>query len=418
MMSCPSADSSARGARLILSIESIAYRGAGIARHDGCVYFVPGVCPGEKVAAEEVCRKRTYRIARLTEVVEASADRIVSECALPGGMIVPGCVYGHMSHAAELACKQSQLESFLVRQAGVPNAGYFLESPCVSPHELHYRNKSVFHFCSATRALGYYGDDNRTVNDIPQCPLSVVAINDALAGLRHDTQFLNRLKNTDSISFRWTETDGAVVIPPRGRGFRPCETYLTEISPAGVLKVPVGGFYQVNPEVARELVSYVGEIFKRKSPSVLLDFYCGVGVFGIYAARLGVEKVFGYDSGRDVVSYANMNASANGVGDRAHFFCGSGLQCVSRLLSASAHAGTSLVVTDPPRSGMEKDVVGALSENPPDYLVYVSCSPDTLARDLRMLCSSGVFNIETVKMFDMFPRTAHFETVVLLSRGK
>lgn len=419
------------GGTVRLSISGIAYRGMGIARSGGIVHFVPGTCEGETVDAEIVDVRASYRVARVVGIVESSPDRLaepdcrVPDTTAPGREVrVPGCVYDHMSHAAEVRAKDAQLRGFLSRQAGIgPEAveAAMLE-PLVSPKPLAYRNKAELHVGrnrTGRRVLGYFGEDNETVVDMPRCPLSVPAISAAIAETREDPEFARWAPEGSRAAFRWSERDGAALFVDRPD--RPEDSgggmVFTESTPVlGTLRVPARGFWQMNPEVGSALVSEFAESIGRDVPDNLVDLYCGVGVFALSAAKLGVRRVLGAESGRGAVRAAESNAREHGLGGRAEFACADLGLSARRFVEAFPGRGTDAVV-DPPRAGLSRAVVRALLEKPPRRLFYVSCAPDTLARDLAALCApGGPFSLVSARMFDMFPRTAHFETLCVLRR--
>ena len=403
---------------IALRIDRIAYRGAGVARApDGAVCFVPGTCPGELVEAEVTEQRKTFRKARLVRVLEPSPDRLAEpECLLPDGTPVPGCVYGHARHEAEIAWKNEQLRDFLVRQAGLAGAGALLAEPFVSPKALHYRNKCTMHTArdgAGRRVLGYFGDDNETVVDVPSCPLSVPEIGAELAALRADEAFWRYAGAGAEVGLRWTRADGAVVWVdrPRDRG-RPPEPLpdLTEETPIlGRMRVPARGFWQMNGAVGGALVETAVEALRAAAPARLLDLYCGVGVFGLCcAAPHPVHRLVGIESGQSAVAAAKRNAEAMGV--KASFFC----ERVGGSLNRIKVWPQQMVIVDPPRGGLEPNVAPWLANRPAPRIVYVSCDPATLTRDLDALMKS--YRISYVKLFDMFPRTARFETMVVLDR--
>jgi tRNA/tmRNA/rRNA uracil-C5-methylase (TrmA/RlmC/RlmD family) len=322
---------------------------------------------------------------------------------------------------AEGKYKQEQLLSFLKRQAKQENAESLLLEPFASPKHLNYRNKITLHYDRGHRCrpvLGYFGDDNETVVEVPQCPLAAPEINAELAELREDPRFTRYLGVGGSAIIRYTKKDGVLVLPlsVNHRFIEEDYPMLHEHINAGEILVPPRGFYQVNPYVSPKLVEYVIGLVEQIKPDRLLDMYCGVGVFGLSAAHVGVPAIIGYDSGRDVIGVAQQNAAMLGLND-TKFICGLSAQIAdSALRNAKKRGGKATVIVDPPRSGLEPEVTAALWEHPVENLIYVSCSPDTLARDLVKLTSDGTYSIRSVKLFDMFPRTAHFETVCLLSK--
>ena len=404
-----------------LTIESIAYRGAGVARHENLVHFVPGTCPGEDILAEVVREKPTFRESRVVQIVKASPDRLAQpDClvATPDGNIpVPGCVYGHATHEAELGYKQEQLLSFLTRQGGVAQAAEIVLPFVASSQHLHYRNKITLHAgrdAQGRQVLGYIGEDNVTVVDLPQCPLAVPPINRLLTEIRADRDFWPYVEEAGSVILRWTESDGAVVIPISGDGEDPTPPLTETVPGLGQIRVPARGFFQVNPAVGVELLQHVLEAIESAAPEELIDGYCGVGVFGLSASKRRIRHVQGFDSGRDVIRAANDNARRYGLPTR--FFCEYFARVISRALE-QLRTRKRMVVLDPPRAGLEPEVVAALRAHPVEHLVYVSCAPDTLARDLAKLTRDGLYAVVSARLFDMFPRTAHFETVVVMRKA-
>ena len=416
------------GELLDLTIESIAYRGQGVSRQEGLVIFTAGVAPGERVRVRIGKLRRNYAEAQLLAVQQASPDRIPPCCRIAGGTRVPGCVYDHMAYPAEVALKQRQLEEFLRRLPGGDRIAF--APPVPSPLDTHYRNKIVLHVQRTPRdklpRLGYVGDDNRTVIDIPACPLARAEINTALAAFRKPGT-LRSLRDGESITFRWTAADGVVWWrgdldgsspvgrpPPDGATPDTPQHHLTEQPPPGAVQVPLDGFYQVNPEVATLLVRQVTEWFAAGRGGDLLDLYSGVGVFAIACARAGAGRVEAIESGRSAVAAAIENARAHGV--QATFHCQT-MADAARNQFSGFDLSRATVVLDPPRQGMEPDVAQALAAAKPERIFYISCDPATLARDLKILIPAG-YALREARLFDMFPRTAHFETAVRMERLK
>jgi tRNA/tmRNA/rRNA uracil-C5-methylase (TrmA/RlmC/RlmD family) len=398
------------GERLDLAVERLVFRGLGLARHAGEVVFVAGVAPGERVRARVTRLHRRFAEAELLEVLVPSPNRIVPCCRLDNGQLTPGCVYDHLAYPAEVAAKQAQLEEFLRPLPGDANRAIL--PPCASPRASHYRNKIVLHAARAPGEqrprLGYVGDDNRSVVDLPACPLAREPINAALAELRAaDAARLPR--DGQRLTLRWTAADGGVVC---WRDGAPRHAPLTEMTPFGRVATPLDGFYQVNPEVADALVrQVVAWCAADGGGRPLLDLYCGVGVFALAGAKAGLTPVAGVESGRAAVDAARANAIAHRVA--ARFFCRTVAQAAAANFDGfDLRAAT--VIVDPPRQGLEPEATAALAARKPPRLCYVSCDPATLARDLRLLLASA-YQLRRARLFDMFPRTACFETAVWLT---
>jgi tRNA/tmRNA/rRNA uracil-C5-methylase (TrmA/RlmC/RlmD family) len=407
------------GQQIELEIAKVVYRGSGLARLDGMVVFVPGCAPGERIRAEVVRIRKNYAEARLIEVLEASADRTEGCCRLESGVAVPGCVYDHVAYAAEVAIKREQLLEMVRRLPGC--SGVVDEDPFASPLPLNYRNKITLHaqrprgseaeHSGSAPWLGYFGDDNRTVVDLPQCPLARGPINETLTRFRASEAFRN-LKHGESITFRWTSADGV----KSWIGEAPSGLMLSEHSPAGALKVPAGAFYQVNPEVGYALARQVAQWFSEGNDGSgdVLDLYCGVGVFGLScAAGGGVRNLLGVESVASAIEAAEANATALGLA--------SNFQCLTVEKAAQRRFGgidgsSAMAIVDPPRTGLDIKVAKALVRLGTPRICYVSCDPATLCRDLQVLLAGG-YRVSKLRLFDMFPRTAHFETAVELTRS-
>ena len=301
--------------------------------------------------------------------------------------------------------KQAQLEGLLKRIGGLDEVAF--KDPIASPDPLGYRNKIVLH-AQRERKLGYFGDDNRTVVDVPACPLAVAPINDELEKLRSNMKTMKRLRPNAAVTFRWTEANGAMHWVDRESGVE----RLTESSPIGDMRVPRRAFYQINPKVGDSLVSHVSELIKLRDPKYLIDFYCGVGLFALAAAQHGVPHIFGIERQSVSIRAAIQNAKALGV--RADFVSAD-VEALAEASLEQVDAKDAMVIVDPPRQGLEKEFLATVTAAQPSTLVYVSCAPDTLARDLKELVAGG-YEVTECQLFDMFPRTSHFESVTVLKK--
>lgn len=397
---------------LALRIEDVVYRGRGLARHEGQVVFVEGVAPGELVRARVTSCRRRYAEATVAELLEPSPERRPPCARLASGVQVPGCVYDHLDYAAEVALKERQLRSFLRDPERETTDAAWLP-PLPSPRPLHYRNKIVLHAQRGGRGgprIGYFGADNRTVVDIPACPLARPEIGAAWAAAR--PAWRRDLLDGQRLTWRLTAADGVLCWvdgAPAGAQL------LTEESPAGPLLVPRDGFYQVNAEVAEALVRQVRAWFLeagREGCDELLDLYCGVGVFALSCATAGARRLHGIESGAAAVAAARLNARR--LGSDATFQCAD-VEAALPDACRAFDARRLVAVADPPRQGMTPAAAAALAAAAPAHIVYVSCDPATLARDLCLLRPRG-YRLRAARLFDMFPRTAHFESAVWLAR--
>ena len=415
-----------------VTIEKNVYGGDGLGRlGDGRVCFVPGAFKGEVVKAEIIEEKKRYVNARLQEIVETSAEcpREAGEAATAFGGVDPvslGLVYSPITYAAEMRLKEDQLSNFLwkVTHSVVPL------SVVPAPSTLHYRNKVVYHTerQNGRWVLGYRTEPSHRVVDMPRDPLACAAINAALPAIRDNVFALltqgaravrQSAKAADNVTIRWTPIDGVrwwLGDPPAG-------LELHEQTAGRTYLVPADGFYQVNPQVGDLLVKAVRKAYQNGADQAahILDLYCGVGVFGLACLQGTVPRpgaapvpgafqprLVGIESGRAAIACAKKNAAAMGVS--GNFFC----ERVGASLSRIKVGIHQTIIVDPPRGGMEPNVPGWLANRPAPRIFYVSCDPATLVRDLDTICKT--YDIRQVTLFDMFPRTARFETFVELVR--
>lgn len=396
-------------------ILDVAYRGKGVGKlPDGCVVFVPHTLPGELVNLEIIRKRKSFAEARLLAVLEAAPGRIVPGCQRAG--ICPGCCYQQAEYATEVELKQRQLVSLLQRMAGV--APSVCHPPTASPRALGYRNKIVLHADggSARPRLGYFAEDNRTILDVETCPLAAEPIHTLLTGLRSDPAFLQSLPPQARITLRWTEHDGPthwLGRAPPDEFKRSCSYWLTERTVLGELKVPCGSFFQVNPGAADLLLANVRKHIETIRPPSVIDLYCGVGVFALAAALAGCASVVGVDSDEAAILAARANAERMGVDKQIRFLA---RPAAAGLAAAPALEGPStLLIVDPPRDGLLPEVLIEIGRRKFTDVLYISCAADTLARDVKRLSEYGYTAISS-HLVDLFPRTAHFESVTRLRR--
>lgn len=392
------------------------YGGDGLGRlGDGRVVFVPGAWEGENVKAEIVSEKKNFVKAKLVEVVDPSPDR----CA--PGEAVPGMVYAALAPAAECRAKERQLEEFFSRaRITIPEIGFVATDDA----PFHYRNKVVYHFGRDARdrakwLIGYRAEPSHEIVDVTVDPLARPEINAKLGEIRHavttllTTGPIRIRKETEAkgnVTIRWTRKSGV----RWWIGEAPKDLVLKETTQGRDFEVPAGGFYQVNPMVGDALVGAVVEAYRQDvtvAPEVL-DLYCGVGVFGLCCRP---PKLIGIESGRQAIDFARRNAEAGragGVTTDFRFFA----EEVGRNLRRIPIGPRTTVIVDPPRGGLEPGVAKWLADSNAPRIFYVSCDPATLMRDLREITRN--YDVKDVRWFNMFPRTARFETLVTLERRR
>ncbi len=397
-----------------LEITDIAFGGNGLGRKDGFVYFVPGTLPGELILTGEVSRKKNFGTARLIEILRSSQDRINPVCPLAWapcknnkdavGLQCPGCSYQHVKYEGELKIKNRHLENFIRHNLKI-DPSTVMDAPVASLTDLNYRNKIVLHL--SKNKLGYFADDNVSIVDVKNCPLADPEINAKLAEIRTD---LNKYSGAADITFRYTRKDNVQFWAEN----RPVGGVLEEETAFGVLEVPCGSFFQVNLKCADLLAGETAKMAKDSKASNLVDLYCGCGFFSIAAAKGGIESVIGVDSDPDTIKSAVKNAVTNGLADKCRFFAKSAEVFMTEN-SRKMKTDETVVLLDPPRGGLSLKLKNQLISTGVVKIIYISCAPDMMARDMKFLCECG-FKLKRARLFDMFPRTSHFETIAHLEK--
>ena len=360
-----------------LKIEDIAFGGKGVAREQGKAVFVPYTVESELVSAEIVREKKQFAEAELVEVKQASPDRVEPQCPYFGRC--GGCAYQHISYEHQLAIKWRQVRDALQRIGKLKNVP--MRPIIASPKQYGYRNRITVH--AEEGVIGFYRRDSHQLVDIEACPISSDEVNGALADLRSQP-FVR---------------DGHYTLRASGSARM---------------------FSQINDEVASVLRDLVVNLVP-PNQELLIDAYCGSGFFA-KALLDKFERVIGIDWDRFAIAAAKENATGKETyiaGDVESELQQVGAVHPNRPVSANdvqagrlrSIAPTTLIV-DPPATGLSAEVRKAILDLSPMTLIYISCNPPTLARDLRELREK--FVIESVTPLDMFPQTAEIEVLVHL----
>lgn len=381
------------GQRVELEISTIAFGGDGIGRVDNFVVFVPFVLEGERVEAEIVEVKRRYALADLVRVLTPSSHRVEPPCRYYANCA--GCQYQHIAYEHQLQLKRAQIRDVLQRIGGIADPP--VEQVVASPRQYGYRNKIVVH---GPGRPGFWTVRGRSIVEVQQCLIAQEEINQQLSVLGSHSSIANKhlTLRCDSQGQVWTFEEPAPlqIIEEELLGKR--------------LEVPLGSFFQVNRDVIALAMQHAREAFAQSGCKILVDAYCGVGLFALFLGDLA-EQVYGIELDERAIAAANTNAKRFGL-LHCDFYRGS----TDRLLFYTLRQcklEETCVILDPPRSGCSRAVRKTLAELRPRLLLYVSCAPPMLARDLKELLARG-YALERVTPFDMFPQTQHCEVVAQL----
>ena len=381
------------------------FGGDAITRVAGEVVFVPGVLAGEEFVGRITKVNKDYARAEVVEITRRSPERIEGFCS--GAGRCPGCVYNHCSHKAEQQYKLAQLRDFLKPLAVAPELvqGHKLED---APGEF-YRNKIrlTMRKAGGEAQLGYVFPDGK-MYPLSQCRLAGKAINDKLNELLSDPGFVPSMHDRMTVTFRESADGVSFYRNTPGKN----APLLRETVLGRDFYVPQDGFFQVNKHGLNALLELVQDVLTEEKCQYFIDAYAGSGLFGCAAAAAQVPYIVGVEENELSAQTAKLNWQNFGA-EKFDFFAGDAAEILPEILqNAPADA---VAVFDPPRGGLDGKAVRALLKSPLKKLIYISCHPATLVRDLGRLQQGG-FAVKQVRMIDMFPRSAHFETFVQLSR--
>lgn len=367
----------ALGNKVQLTIHDIAFGGEGVARYNDFVVFVPFVIVGEEVEAEVTEVKKRFARARLLRVLKPSPHRVQPLCPYFGDC--GGCQYQHIDYATQLEMKRKQVADLFQRVGGFSPE---VVAPVVpNPQPYGYRNRimirSQWDKFKQGLNIGFIRADNRLVVDIQECKIAEPSLSEQIQFVRANP-------------------------PPKG-GIK----VVLRNFPQG-WDVPRDSFFQNNFFLLPRLVEVVRDCIKDNHSRFLIDAYCGVGFFGIETADL-VESFVGVEVDPPAIKAARRNA-ANKNRTNGEFLVGATEALLPDILSRFQPNATTIVL-DPPRTGCPKESLELLRKTAISQIIYVSCHPATLARDLNILCSDGVFELRKVVPVDMFSQTQHVECV-------
>ena len=386
---------------LDVRIDNLTNEGAGVARVDGWVIFVPFTLAGELVKCRVFRNHKNYSEADLIEVLEPAPNRVAPKCALFGQC--GGCQYQHLAYAEQLQSKQRQVAELLKHMAKIEHP---VREVIPSPVEYGYRSKITPHFhrpkSGGIGAIGFLRARTRNAMvDVEHCPIAMPKLNAQLAAVRERAR-----ANSDTFK------NGATLLmraAANGVLTRSDEIAIEDVD--GIrFEFQAGDFFQNNPFILPKFVRHAIDEAKATGAKHLVDTYCGSGLFAISAAR-DFEQVIGVEISESAVKKAAHNAEINSL-TNCRFMAAD----AQHVFKDVPHAGADTVVLiDPPRAGCSPEFLQQLFAFGPKGVVYVSCNPATQMRDLVLFTEAG-YQLGTVQPFDLFPQTKHLECVMTLSR--
>ncbi|MEN9216294.1 MAG: 23S rRNA (uracil(1939)-C(5))-methyltransferase RlmD [Gloeomargarita sp. HHBFW_bins_162] len=443
-----------QGQEISLEITDLNDQGEGVGRYKQRVVFVPDTVPGDRIQVRLIRVKPSYAYGKLLTIITPSPHRIKPSCIV--AQDCGGCQWQHINYDYQLIAKQNQIYEALVRLGG------FAHPPIHPTQSLHqplaYRNKVTYPLginSSGEIKAGFYEKNSHKIVNLNQCPVQDQQFNSLLQQIKQDIKKQGwsiynehtRKGHLRYLSLRIGRRTGEVLITlvsttlkltnlqkqahqwhvqfpyivgvcvhensQAGNAIFTGKThciwgrdYLWEEFCGLRWQIRPDTFFQVNTEQAEQLVCYLKKNLNLQGNECILDAYCGIGTMSLPLAQ-HVQTIIGLEIHPQAVQQAQFNAEFNQI-KNAQFHCGT----VEALLP-KLNLKPDMILLDPPRKGCDPHVIEFLIQHPVKHLVYVSCNPATLARDLRHLCTS-TYDLERLVPFDFFPQTHHVESVSFL----
>ena len=439
-----------------IEITGMSHEGVGIGRVDNMAVFVRGSAVGDTVEAVIIKVAKNYAVGKLLSVITPSADRIENNC--PAFPRCGGCVYRHISYTAEAEIKRQRVADCLKRIGGID----FTPDATEVGEESGYRNKAQYPVGDEGKGLiaGFYANHSHRIIDCGECALqpsvfskvvdcvktfiaetSISAYNEksgkglvrhiyirqgALTkemmvcivingkALPHSDELVTRLievmgDDLKTVVLNFNTADTNVVMSTDCKAIYG-DGYITDLLCGIKVRLNPLSFYQVNHPMAERLYNKAAEFAGQGG--TLIDLYCGAGTIGLSMADR-FDKVIGVEVIPEAVEDAKFNAAANNI-TNARFICADAYDAAKQLHDDGINP--DVVIVDPPRKGLEEGLPRHIAENmSPKRVVYVSCDPATMARDVKAFEECG-YKLQEAVPFDLFPRTSHIECCVLLNK--
>ena len=435
------------------TVEGYSSEGLGIVRLDGAVVFVPGAVRGETVDLKITKVMKTAAAGKIVKIHAPSPERAEPECPYYGRC--GGCDFQHLTYPEELRAKRQRVQDAITRLGG---SAVEVEEILGAKDPTHYRNKSQYPV-GADGAIGFFRERSHQVVAVERCLIQrpeadrtaeavrawmrryKISAYDETTGkglVRHVYVRVNRAgeslcclvvngrgvprepelaalvraaaPGTVGVLINSNTRKGNVVLGERYRTVWG-QDYLMDTLRGLTFKLSVPSFYQVNPAQTEVLYGKALEFAALTGTETVLDLYCGIGTITLCMAG-SAKRVIGAEIVPEAIRDAEENAARNGI-ENADFFCGDAADVAARLEGEGLRP--DVVTVDPPRKGLAPQVIASIAAMGPERVVYVSCDPATLGRDVKLFAQAG-YALTRACAVDMFPGTRHVETVVLLSK--
>ncbi len=447
-----------------LQITGITAEGNGVGRYEGMAVFVPFTAVGDLVSVQVVKVLKSYAYGIVKEILKPSENRIESDC--PVFKKCGGCTFRHITYDAELEIKNGLISDCFKRIGGFEELDYLPICGCEQTD--FYRNKAQYPVASVDgkAVCGFYSKRSHRIVPFTSCRLqpeifeqitnyiisymnehNIPAYDEAtgkglvrhiylrkgyhteeimlcivathkkavtvVTDLYKNTDLLKRFENIKSILVNVNSQNTNVILGEKNYQVLGKE-YISDIMCDNKITLSPHAFYQVNTYQAERLYKIAADFAELKGNEEILDLYCGAGTIGL-SMHDKVKHLTGVEIVEQAIENAKANAAANEI-DNAEFICGDAGKIADRL--ACEGKTPDVIIVDPPRKGCDNETINAIIKMSSEKVVMISCNPATAARDCRMLCDGGGYEIRKIQGVDLFARTGHVECVILMSKEK
>lgn len=403
-----------------VTIEKLIYGGDGIARHNGKVVFVPFSVPGDRLTVRPVEEKKTFIRAEIVRILEAGAGRVAPLC--PHFEKCGGCQLQQLEYPQQVESKRQILQELFHHRFPQTRELPITMRACTQPVGYRSRARVQLRGAGECARVGFFRHGSHTIEDIENCPLFRESLNEALSSLRQFKRKADKDSSAQEMDMACSEEEGSWATARAGTdaeqegittlvGRRKEDVILQRRVGEFTYSVTASVFFQANDFMISELVASVLEAGKGAGNKSALDLFCGVGLFSLPLARK-FARVVAVENSSKAVRLCRQNAKASGLSN-IEPVCADVCEWIK---SETDRTSYDLLLLDPPRGGAGADIMERIKEWGLRHIIYVSCDPQTLVRDLARIAPNE-YRIEFVEGLDMFPQTYHFETVVRLSKN-
>ncbi len=446
-----------QGSLLEVTITDLNTGGEGVGRINGKVIFVPDTVTGDRALVRLTRVKSKYAEGKLQKLLTSSSDRIRPRCIVADKC--GGCQWQHINWKHQLVTKRQQVIQSLQRIGGLQEIQ--VQPTLHTADDLHYRNKVTYPLgISSTGNLqaGYYRKNSHKIVNLNQCPVqdsrlnpllkeikqdiqqqgwsiydettnqgqlrhlslrigyhteeilvTLVATNNKIPGLTEQAKiWIDRYPNLVGVCLNINRDQTNIIFGHQTHTIVG-KPYLKEIFGGLEFRILSDTFFQVNTAAAELLLNKIIQLLNLQGHEILVDAYCGIGTFTLPLAKK-VKQAIGIEVHPASIIQAKQNAEINQI-TNVNFYTDKVEKYLQKI-----NIVADIILLDPPRQGCDRQVVETLLNLQPSKIVYVSCKPATLARDLKLLCSSGIYQPQLIQPIDFFPQTSHIESLVLLQR--